>query len=518
MDRGSFAATASLILFTSHLAVARPGGGGSFSGGGGGSRGGGGSYSGGGGSRSGGTGGGSSPSFSRGGSSFDDHPSIRAGHATLTPADRKAWSGALAGIVSFGLVAGLFLLVFARRVRVGDDSEADAPPAYRAPDRITFIPLVTLDALKSRDPTITFQSIEARIHCMSEILRDAWCAGDMRAARPFVSDGVYSRFQVQLALMRGEGRRNVMKDALIVDAELEDVETAAPLDVVHVRVQGRARDTEVALNATPEEIDRALDRVEVERYEEIWSLVRRQGATTTRDASAFGRSCASCGAALLDAQGGALPAAGEMIRCRYCGVLLCSGEHDWVLAEITQIAAWHPAWPEPAGLATFRAADPELARAALEDRASHLFWKWIEAGRLASPSPLRKCATPEFLATRARLEAIRDLRDVAVGGADLVSTERGAMDVAHVRVFWSAIVDASSAVDGRPSPTQSVLRLVRKPGVTSRASMTTLTCGRCGAGIGESDAPTCDHCGALLAAGDDAWVLDGVDSTQPPRG
>ena len=58
---------------------------------------------------------------------------------------------------------------------------------------------------------------------MSEQLRAAWCGGDMRPARPFVSDGVYSRFQVQLALMRGENRRNVMGDARILFTTIEAV-------------------------------------------------------------------------------------------------------------------------------------------------------------------------------------------------------------------------------------------------------------------------------------------------------
>jgi len=283
---------------------------------------------------------------------------------------------------------------------------------------------------------------------------------------------------------------------------------------VYVRVQAKARDTEVAWDATEEQIAHALEHVDVERYEEIWSLVRRQGATTTRDASTFGRACASCGAPILDAQGGTLATAGEMIRCRYCGALLCSGEHDWVLSEITQISAWHPAWPAALGLEAFRARDPEAVRTVLEDRASYLFWKFVEAGRTRSAAPLRKCATDAFLVSRGSVDEIAALRDVAVGGVDLVSIERGAYDVARVRVFWSAKAQPNAQV---AVPMQSVLRLVRKSGVSTRASMTALVCSRCGAGIGDSDTSTCDHCGALLAAGDDAWVLDGIEHEATDR-
>ena len=60
-------------------------------------------------------------------------------------------------------------------------------------------------------------------------------AGNMAPARSFVSDGVYSRFQVQLALMRQEGVRNVMSDAAVLYVTMEAVQSSPPLDAVHVR-------------------------------------------------------------------------------------------------------------------------------------------------------------------------------------------------------------------------------------------------------------------------------------------
>src|SRR5947208_282198 len=59
---------------------------------------------------------------------------------------------------------------------------------------------VSLDPLRARDPNLTEASIVERVQHMSVILREAWCGGDMRGARAFVSDGVFSRFAVQLQL------------------------------------------------------------------------------------------------------------------------------------------------------------------------------------------------------------------------------------------------------------------------------------------------------------------------------
>lgn len=475
------------VLATS-IAAARPGGGGSFrGGGGGGSRGG---FSGG--SRSSGGYGGGYHSSWGGGSSL--------GSRSVATTDGDGFGAVFAVFLVVGIV--IVVVAASRRRRDGDDD------AYRSLARSRRRDPPSLAPLQARDPALTFESIAQRVQRMSAILNDAWCSGDMRAARPFVSDGVYSRFQVQLGLMQGEGRRNVMKDARVLDVALEGVETAPPLDVVHVRFRAEARDTEVPWAADARAVERALSRASVSGYEEIWSLVRRQGAKTTREASAVGRECPQCGAGILDAQGkGDLPSLGEMIRCRYCGALLCSGEHDWVLAEITQTSVWHPNEAAAPGWDALVVADPELAKEALEDRASYVFWRWIEAGRQRSAAPLRKHATADFLASRAKLEAIADLCDVAVGGADLVAAERRDLDCVYVKVFWSARRRAGAEA----TPACNVLRLVRKPGVFRRASMTALICGTCGAPLSESDTPFCDHCGAPLAAGDDAWVLDGIE-------
>jgi hypothetical protein len=341
---------------------------------------------------------------------------------------------------------------------------------------------------------------------MADILREAWCGGDMKPARPFVSDGVYGRFQVQLALMRQENRRNVMSDSRVLATTIEAVEDAAPLDVVHVRVVAEARDTEVPVAAGEDEIRHALARAPVEPYTEIWSLVRRAGAQSKQSGFAVGRACPSCGAPFAQGE------QGETLKCRYCSALACSGEHDWVLAEITQLEEWHPASRTPPGLAQLRERDGGVAREALEDRASYLFWKWVQAGRAGSHAPLRKGASPRLLEEGARTEWAQSARDVAVGGAELLACElgdpgqAGSRDHAHVKIFWSARFGTSATF----TPAKTVLTLGRRSGVVSRISMTSLVCQVCGAPLAETDSTKCDHCGADVSDGEQAWVLEAV--------
>ena len=455
---------------------ARPGGGGSYRGGssggsrssGGGSRGSGGGYSGGG--------------YSSGGGSLGFE------------------------MVALLVVVGVVVVYFAfkRGALASHSSARDAILEQQFGETAAVTRSVSLDALRARDPALTEADILKRVFEMARILRETWTAGDMRPARAFMSDGVFSRYQVQLALMTQEGLRNVMTDAQVLYSTLEAVESEPPFDVIHVRFTGQARDRMVPIASTPDQIAQALRSAPLEQYTEIWSLVRRHGAVTKTDPAQIGRVCPSCGAPLTG---------GEVIKCAYCKALVCSGEYDWVLAEITQIAEWHPSSRAVDGLDALRGDDPAVAREVLEDRGSYLFWKWVQAAREGTFAKLRKCATAQLAASAGQMSGgLARARDVAVGGADLLSVDPGSgegegdPDYAYVKIYWSAAFQPGQ----EPTPVQSILRLSRRSGTQSVASMTALVCRACGAPLTESDTPRCDHCNAEIADGAQSWVLDAV--------
>jgi hypothetical protein len=478
---------AALLLFLLPLtASARPGGGGSYSGGG---------------SRSSGSSGGRSSSGSSGSRSGGSSGfGVSTGSGSSTYSGGSSSGGSCGGTLFAILLVGIIVVVLVvsnanastKRTRAAIlSAQYDAGATARAS--------VSLDPLRARDPQLTEASILDRVNRMSIILREAWCAGDMRPARAFVSDGVFSRFVVQLEMMKVEGLRNVMSDASVLYITIEAVSTAPPLDVVHVRFTAQARDQNIPYNATPEQAAEALRHAQVAPYTEIWTLVRRQGATTKMPAEQVGKACPACGAPLGE---------GAVVKCKYCNALVCSGEHDWVLAEITQISEWYPdANAVVPGLDALRADDSGVTPEGLEDRASYLFWKWLEAAKKQNLAPLRKCSTPEFLAQRASLPTAA--RNAAVGGAETILVDPGPdgdFDHVYVKVYWSAEFQ-----QGAPSaPVQTVARLVRRVGVVSAQSMTALVCASCGAALTESDTPRCDHCNAEISAGAQSWVLDAM--------
>jgi predicted lipid-binding transport protein (Tim44 family)/uncharacterized tellurite resistance protein B-like protein/uncharacterized Zn finger protein (UPF0148 family) len=475
--------------------AARPGGGGSYSGGG---------------SRSGSSGGSSGSSGSRSTGSSGSRSSGSSGSTTsggtsyssggTSYSSGGSGGGGSCGFLIFVLIAGAIVLAIVissnntRKTRQAILS-AQYAPAQAAPRSVSLAPL------QQRDPQLTEAAILDRVRCMSVILREAWCNGDMGPARSFVSDGIYSRFKVQLSLMRSEGLRNVMSEASILYTTLEAVSTNPPLDAVHVRFTAQARDRNVPLTSTNEQIQQALRGASVEPYTEIWTLVRRSGAVTKLGAADVGKRCPACGAPLDG---------GEIIKCKYCNAVVASGEHDWVLAEITQASEWYPESHQRVdGLDQLREDDPGVAREVLEDRASYLFWKWMEAARLRSPLPLRKVATPEFVANATNMYPVMNTQDVAVGAADAILCDpgpEGDRDLVYVKVYWSAKFQPGAA----STPMQTIARLARRAGVTSKLSMTAVVCQACGAPLTDSDSSRCDHCNAELTAGDQAWVLDAM--------
>jgi hypothetical protein len=357
-----------------------------------------------------------------------------------------------------------------------------------------------IELLQQRDPSLTMEGVIARVQRIADLTREAWCAGDMSRARAVVSDGVYGRFNVQLSLMRAESMKNVMDRARTLHVTVEGVEATDALDVIHVRYTAEARDRNVPLSTSEAEAARILEKTDVQSYTEIWSLVRRRGARSKLEPAQMGIGCPNCGAPLAD---------GASIRCKYCNAIICSGEHDWVLAEITQASEWRPGGNTAEGLDALSEEDPGTLKETLEDRASYLFWRWVESGRLQTPAPLRKSATPAFLARGGASEMTRGARDLAVGGCDLVACDPGGpgqMDYAYAKVYWSGIWPNSSQY----TPMQSLVRLTRRSGVKSEARFTTLVCPACGAPLTDSDSTRCDHCHVELADGEQQWVLDDV--------
>ncbi|HVP63021.1 MAG TPA: TIM44-like domain-containing protein [Myxococcaceae bacterium] len=385
------------------------------------------------------------------------------------------------------------------------DARAPAPPSAR---EVTS----WVDALHASDPGFDLVAFLDQVKALFLRVQAAWAAGELGPVRSDLSDATFQRFRVQLELLRSQAVRNVTADMAVLDLQPVGLERTSAFDTFHVRIRAQARDVDLPVTLPP---DAAMDRARrapLEPFTEVWSFVRRPGTRSRKDAVLAPGKCPNCGAPF---DGGA---AGN---CTYCGAIVNSGAYDWVLAEITQGIEAGSAPVEVPGLEALRAADPALSLEVLEDRASLLFWGWIDAQSLGEPGRMAKLATADFLAElSAEMAALRARQrtrvflQAAVGSVVVRGIEDGApTTLAQVEIRWSArmgVVPQGTAPGSLATlPQRWIFTLARRAGVKTDAArgMATARCGNCGAPLGDSVQPTCEHCGAVLNDGAHDWVL-----------
>ena len=355
-----------------------------------------------------------------------------------------------------------------------------------------------LAKLNQIEPGFDEKAFVERAKQTMQKINEAWCKGNMGPVRRLISDGVYVRFRTYLELNKLNGVRNVMVDWRVVDAQIIDAETDPLWDTLHVKVVGEARDRDVSASLSDAEAQSQASHTDKSQYEEVWSFVRRRGHKSKDGKSALQGDCPNCGAELPIS---------DVIKCNYCNALVNSGEHDWVLAEITQPEEFSPydSADEPDGLAELRKRDASVSRQELEDRGSVVFWKWIDAQVSGKRDRLER-----FL-LKAGEPPTKQIayRQVAVGSAELTQVytdEQLGLDFAEIEIVWSAGEGAKEPVNRT-----HYLTLARSNKAVSKRGLSSLDCPNCGGQLAESDAPKCSYCGETLQGGKHEWALSAID-------
>lgn len=374
--------------------------------------------------------------------------------------------------------------------------------AVRRLENLPAAPQTSLAAIAGRDPNFDQAAFLARVQATEAKVQAAWTEGDMTPVRRLLSDGLTRRFSTQLLLMKNQNVRNVTVDHKILNTEIRGVASDKDFDTIHVAVEAEARDADVDATMSLVDAQAAAKKKKLETYVEIWSFLRKAGTATLKEDALLEGRCPNCGATLVSAQS---------TRCDHCKALVNSGQYDWVLTEITQAAEWTMgSTGKVRGLKTLEAADPGFNRQAAEDRASYLFWRWIEALASGNTAPLAKVASKSFKKRMETAVASGPGRffKVAVGAVDLSACETNVegMDRFHVKILWST---ARSQKDN-PAHQANVITVCRKSGALDASGFSYAHCPECHGPLSENDSATCEYCGAALDAGEKDWVLDGV--------
>jgi hypothetical protein len=352
--------------------------------------------------------------------------------------------------------------------------------------------------LKARDGAFEEGRFLERVRAAFVKVQAAWSAGDMKAARAFISDGVDERFSRQLADLKERGLTNVVDGVEVLEQAVLGCVSDPHYDALHVGIRAKVRDRTVDAKGD-------LMAVDDGEFQEVWTFLRRPGAKTLKGDGAIEGRCPNCGSPLAVADAGA---------CAACKSFVSSGDHDWVLSEITQREEWsgHDAERDVDNWRAFADADPALNEHAVEDRASVMFWRWLDALRRQDPAPLLPVSTAER--AKALLEDApgHSWHRPAVGGVQLISCERaGAFDRLHVQVRWEAapLPFGPSERPGARQRLRHFLILERAAGARTdgRWGMRSLRCASCGAPPGGRDQAACAYCSKPFNDGSRDWVL-----------
>lgn len=375
-----------------------------------------------------------------------------------------------------------------------------------------------IQAIQAVDPGFDAAAFYGRVTAAFLKTQAAWCAQDLGPIRPFVSDGVFERFLLQIAEQKDLGYRDQMDNLQVVTISIDQLIGGTHFDVAVVRINAAAADYEVAL-ATGQPLD---GKSSAAPFTEYWSFLRRRGATTAgRVTGLMEGNCPNCGARVE---------INEATNCPACKAVLRSGQYDWVLTEITQGSEWQErSAAKLPGVAELQVIDPDFNVPHLEDRASVVFWRKAMADRLGTIDPIRKVATDEFAevyGTRLSNHAPRTWWGECGVGA--VRLRQVILDTdihkAIVEVTWSGtrfdLTDDGRVERGEQgTATRTVYVLVRSAGARSNAdgAISSAHCPNCGAPERIESSNACDYCHAILNDRTGDWVLEAVLPSSSPE-
>lgn len=390
------------------------------------------------------------------------------------------------GMVLVGLSLALFFWAQARsqghEIPGVDHTRAD-PRRQRAGERQR-----ALESIAARDPAFTPEAFldEARAAFLE--IRDARNEGVPGEAARLMSDGLLRRFLTEVRIAERVGKKRVVTGLNLVGCELVAAECDQVYDVLHVSLSGAEREAWVPVGMEMPAARAKAAAGAFKPLDEVWSFVRRLEPGQCKGRLVDGK-CPSCGAPV---------ARSVSATCEYCSAVLNSGLHDWVLAEVSnggdffcRTQASIRNWPD------LLRRDARVNRQVLEDRASLVFWKWVETRVAGTPERFERLCTPEAFARLEQCsgEMPRGFDRVELGDVHLTEVACEAdRERAHLTLSWR------TARESWELPRKSVLTLERRAGVRTRedTGLATDRCHGCAGPQKELDAVRCGWCGALL--------------------
>lgn len=176
------------------------------------------------------------------------------------------------------------------------------------------------------DPAFNEVNFKEDISNIYVRMQNCWTAGDISPVRFFFTDALYNQFNIQLQDIKNAGRTNYVDRIAVLNVEVkgwyQDGEDDNMVVGVKTRIVDYTKD-----NKTGEIISGSDKRELFMEYE--WILQRPTGRTSLKRTGLNTINCPHCNAPIE---------INQSAKCEYCGTIVQSGDHDWVISQIKAIS------------------------------------------------------------------------------------------------------------------------------------------------------------------------------------
>ncbi len=179
------------------------------------------------------------------------------------------------------------------------------------------------DKIREIDPAFSEDDFLAWVKEVFIKLQNAWTKREWAIIRPFESDELFQQHNTQLQELIEAGKTNIVERINVTKANLYNFTQDGDKEIVRVTLHAVMRDyiiddsTKQVLEGNPN-----IDQYMTYRL----TFMRKVGVKTkVGTAHKSTTNCPNCDAPTNVTSSG---------KCEYCGSIITTGEHDWVLANL----------------------------------------------------------------------------------------------------------------------------------------------------------------------------------------
>lgn len=213
------------------------------------------------------------------------------------------------GVVIVGIGYFIYQWYTKRKNQNSDSFTGNQFANYSAPTTVSFP-----DGLDEDKVTTAFLDMQ-----------EAWKEQDLGKVRKWMTDGLYQKLSVQIAMMQKLAQHNKTDNIRIVNINCVNTYSFRDFHIADIRIDFVLND-----HFYSDKFPSMNESYTNDSATEYFTFIRKGYPTDSDDVDLYsGNNCPNCGAALENKMG-------EICRCSNCNTLTNNPEFDWVLSEITQ--------------------------------------------------------------------------------------------------------------------------------------------------------------------------------------